>query len=36
MGRVARQRIESEATWDHYIDRFIAALAMRGIALCGP
>jgi phosphatidyl-myo-inositol dimannoside synthase len=36
MGRIARQRIESEATWDHYIDRFIAALAMRGIALCGP
>ena len=34
MGRVARQRIESEATWDHYIDRFMAALAMRGIALC--
>jgi phosphatidyl-myo-inositol dimannoside synthase len=34
MGRVARQRIESEATWDHYIDRFIAALAMHGVALC--
>jgi phosphatidylinositol alpha-1,6-mannosyltransferase len=34
MGRAARQRIESEATWDHYIDRFIAALAMHGVALC--
>ena len=36
MGRIARQRIESECTWDQYIDRFIEALAMRGIVLCKP
>jgi phosphatidylinositol alpha-1,6-mannosyltransferase len=34
MGCVARRRVESECTWDHYVDRFIEALAMRGIVLC--
>jgi phosphatidyl-myo-inositol dimannoside synthase len=34
MGRIARRRVESECTWDHYIDRFVEALAMRGVVLC--
>jgi phosphatidyl-myo-inositol dimannoside synthase len=33
MGRIARQRVESECTWDHYIEQFMAELANRGIAL---
>jgi phosphatidyl-myo-inositol dimannoside synthase len=36
MGRIARRRIESECTWDHYIDRLVEALAMRGVVLCKP
>jgi phosphatidyl-myo-inositol dimannoside synthase len=36
MGRIARQRVESECTWDHYIDRFVEALSVRRIELCRP
>lgn len=33
MGLRARQRVEREFTWDHYMDRFIAALENAGIDL---
>jgi len=29
MGRIARQRVERECTWDHYIDRFVETLSLR-------
>lgn len=31
MGQKARQRVEREFTWDHYMDRFMAALETGGI-----
>jgi phosphatidylinositol alpha-1,6-mannosyltransferase len=34
MGRVARQRVEEECTWDHYTERFISTLGLRGILTC--
>jgi phosphatidylinositol alpha-1,6-mannosyltransferase len=33
MGRAARQRVQSECTWDHYMDRLIEMLQMRGIPI---
>jgi phosphatidylinositol alpha-1,6-mannosyltransferase len=33
MGRIARQRVEEECTWDHYIDRFIQVLRVRGVSI---
>jgi phosphatidylinositol alpha-1,6-mannosyltransferase len=33
MGRIARQRVEQECTWNHYVDGFIEALDRRAVAL---
>jgi phosphatidylinositol alpha-1,6-mannosyltransferase len=33
MGQKARLRVEREFTWDHYLDRFTAALEAKGIQL---
>jgi phosphatidylinositol alpha-1,6-mannosyltransferase len=33
MGRIARERVEQECTWDHYIDRFIQAVRLRGVSI---
>ncbi|MCA9904212.1 MAG: glycosyltransferase family 4 protein [Anaerolineae bacterium] len=35
MGQLARQRVEREFTWDHYLDRFVAALCAEGIVIGG-
>ncbi len=32
-GRAARRRVVNECTWDHYMQRFLAALAAEGIHL---
>ena len=32
-GRAARERVERECTWDHYMGRFLAALAAQGIRI---
>jgi phosphatidyl-myo-inositol dimannoside synthase len=34
MGRIARERVEKECTWDHYIDHLIRTLGQHGISTC--
>jgi phosphatidylinositol alpha-1,6-mannosyltransferase len=34
MGLIARQRVESECTWDHYVDSFVERLGIQGVSIC--
>jgi phosphatidylinositol alpha-1,6-mannosyltransferase len=36
MGRLARQRVEGDCTWDRYVDRLIGTLHARGVSICAP
>jgi phosphatidylinositol alpha-1,6-mannosyltransferase len=35
MGRIARQRVERECTWEHYMDLLAQLLRKRGVSICG-
>jgi phosphatidylinositol alpha-1,6-mannosyltransferase len=36
MGLTARQRVERECTWDHYVDRLLETLRACGVSICEP